>query len=219
MKWAASGDLLSPGKVYFSSSCEKAWWNCGYEYSCQRGPCQSVKGEPRRELMSAVIHFRVDVYTQVIPLLSCAGFFLAVFINIYFPLRLFAFLAPTLGIHTYADILFISIKKVTLLLNHVSRADVTDMLTKTLYSGTHIFALYSYCCCHYLFTNTKPKFRKYILKTKYILWVSSVFHVIMEEFFASVHWLTSGPHWWELVEFTISPHVHVTAPQYTCSVR
>lgn len=50
MKWAASSDLHSPGKVYFSSSCEKAWWDCGYEYSCQRVPCQSVKPGKRGEM-------------------------------------------------------------------------------------------------------------------------------------------------------------------------
>ncbi len=53
MKWAASSDLLSPGKVYFSSSCEKAWWDCDYEYSCRRVPCQSVKESRGRIYVSS----------------------------------------------------------------------------------------------------------------------------------------------------------------------
>lgn len=60
MKWAASSDLLSPGKVNFSSSCEKAWWDCGYEYSCWRVPCQSVKESWGELCMSPVVYLAVE---------------------------------------------------------------------------------------------------------------------------------------------------------------
>lgn len=38
---------LPSGKVYFSSSCENAWWDCGYEYSCPSLACQSVREHSR----------------------------------------------------------------------------------------------------------------------------------------------------------------------------